>query len=82
MDQCPRVVVVHGSGQILNRVCEDIMQFSQWLVDVLGNQGQWNAMAIKSKLNQMVSMIKEYHEYFDGIWFSGFVRMGQGAHWR
>jgi hypothetical protein len=36
-------------------------------------------MAIKSKLNQMVSMIKEYHEYFEGIWFSGFVRMGQGG---
>jgi hypothetical protein len=55
------------------------MQFSQWLLDALGNQGEWNATAIKSKLNQMPSMIKEYHECFDGIWLNGLVRMGQGG---
>jgi hypothetical protein len=55
------------------------MQFSQWLLDALGNQGQWNTTAIKSELNQMLSMIKEYHECFGGIWFSGFVWMGQGG---
>jgi hypothetical protein len=78
MDRRPRLVVVHGSGQILNRVCNDIMQYSQRLLDVLGNQGQWNLAAIKSQLNQMLSMIKEHHACFDGVWFSEFVRMGQG----
>jgi hypothetical protein len=34
----PRLEVVHGSGQILNRVCDDIMQYSQLLLDALGNQ--------------------------------------------
>jgi hypothetical protein len=41
--------------------------------------GAMDATAIKSKFNQMLSMIKEYHECFDGILFSGFVRMGQGS---
>ncbi len=48
-------------------------------MDVLVNQGQWNTAAIKGQLNQMSSMIKEHHACFDGIWFSGFVRMGQGG---
>jgi hypothetical protein len=52
------------------------MQFSQWLLDGLGNQGRWNATAIKREINQMSSMIKEYHEYFGSIWFSGYVGMG------
>jgi hypothetical protein len=55
------------------------MQFSQWLLDVLGDQGQWNATAIESELKQMLSMIEEYHKCFDSLWFSGFVRMGQGG---
>jgi hypothetical protein len=42
----------------------------------LSNQG-WNAMAIKDVVNQMSDMIKEYHESFEGIWFSGFVQVGQ-----
>jgi hypothetical protein len=77
MDQRPRVVVVHGSGHILIRICKDIMQFSQRLLDALGAQGQWDATAIERKLNQMSTMIEGYHACFDGIWFSGFVRMGQ-----
>jgi hypothetical protein len=77
MDWCPRIVVVHGSGQILNRVCKDNMQFSQWLLDALGNQG-WIAAAIKGQLNQMSSIIEEHHACFDGIWGSAFVRMEQG----
>ncbi len=78
MDQRQQVVVVHGSGQILNRLHEDIMQSPQWLLDALGSQG-WNTAAIKCQLEFMSSMIKEHHEYFTGIWFSGFVRMGQGG---
>jgi hypothetical protein len=64
---------------MLNRVCEDIMQYSQWLLDVLGNQGRWNMAAIEGQLYQMSSMIEEHHACFDGIWISGFVRMGQGG---
>jgi hypothetical protein len=78
MDQRQRVVVVRGSGQILDRLCKDIMQSSQWLLDALGNQG-WNAAAIEGQLKLMSSMIKEHHEHFKGIWFSGFSRMGQGG---
>jgi hypothetical protein len=76
MDWCQRLVVVHGSGQILNRVCADVMQYSQWLLDVLSSQG-WNAAAIEHQLKLMSSMIKGHHGCFTGIWFSGFVRMGQ-----
>jgi hypothetical protein len=54
------------------------MQSSQWLLDALGSQG-WNAEAIKGQLNVMSSMIEEHHERFKGIWFSGFVRIGQGG---
>jgi hypothetical protein len=54
------------------------MQSSQLLLDALGNQG-WNMAAIKGQLELMSSMIKECHEHFKGIWFSGFVRMGQGG---
>ncbi len=71
-------MVVHGSGRILNRLRKDIMQSSQWLLDALGSQG-WNAAAIKGQLKIMSSMIKEHHECFTGVWFSGFVRMGQGG---
>ncbi len=78
MDQRQQVVVVHGSGQILNRVCKDIMQYSQQLLDALGNQG-WNVAAIKGQLKLMLFMIKEHHEHFKGVWLSGFVRMGQGG---
>ena len=52
------------------------MEYSQWLLDALSNQG-WNARAIKDVVNQMSDMFKEYHESFKGIWFSGFVRVGQ-----
>jgi hypothetical protein len=62
----------------MNRVCKDIMQFSQQLLDALINQ-EWSAAAIDSQLNQMSSMIEEHHACFDGVWFSGFVRMGQGG---
>jgi hypothetical protein len=55
------------------------MRYSQWLLDALCNQGQWNAAAIEGQLNQMSSMMKEHHACFEGIWFSGFVRMGQGG---
>ncbi len=79
MDQCPTFVVVHGNGQILNRICKDIVQFSQRLLDALGNQGRWDVAAIKRELNQMSTMIMEYHEHFQGNWCSGFVRMGQGG---
>ncbi len=78
MDQHQQVVVVHGSRHILNRLREDIMQSSQGLLDALGSQG-WNAAAIKGQLKIMSSMIVEHHEHFTGIWFSGFVRMGQGG---
>jgi hypothetical protein len=54
------------------------MQSSQRLLDALGNQG-WNATAIEGQLNQMSSMIKEHHARYKGVWFSGFVRMGQGG---
>ncbi len=54
------------------------MQSSQWLLDALGSQG-WNVAAIKGQLKLMSSMIEERHEHFKGIWFSGFVRMGQGG---
>jgi hypothetical protein len=70
------VLVVHGSGQILNSTCKEIMEFSRQLMDVLGNQG-WNTRAIKDVVNQMFDMIEEYHESFEGIWFSGFVWVGQ-----
>jgi hypothetical protein len=66
MDQRPRLVVVHGSGRILNRICKDIMQYSQWLLNALSNRG-WDVAAIEGQLNQMSSMIKEYHARFDGI---------------
>jgi hypothetical protein len=78
MDQHQRLVVVHGSGQILNRVRADIMQYSQRLLDVLSSQG-WNAAAIEDQLKLMSSMIEGHHEHFTGIWFSGFARMGQGG---
>ncbi len=54
------------------------MQSSQWLLDALGSQG-WNAAAIEGQLKIMSFMIKEHHERFTGVWFSGFVRMGQGG---
>ena len=76
MDQRQRVVVVRGSGQILNSIRKEIMEYSQRLLDALGNQG-WNARAIKDMVDQMSDMIKEYHESFEGIWFSGFVWVGQ-----
>jgi hypothetical protein len=75
MDQRQQVVVVHGSRQILNRLCKDIMQSSQWLLDALGSQG-WNAAAMEGQLELMSLMIEEHHEHFTGIWFCGFVRMG------
>jgi hypothetical protein len=78
MDQRQRVAVVHGSGRILDRFCNDIMLSSQRLLDVLGNQG-WNAAAIKGQLELMSSMIEDHHECFKGVWFSGSVRMGQGG---
>jgi hypothetical protein len=76
MDQCQRVVVVCGIGRILNSICKEIMEYSQRLLDALGNQG-WKARAIKDVVDQMSNMIEDYHESFEGIWFSGFVRMGQ-----
>jgi hypothetical protein len=78
MDRRPRLVLVHGSGQILNRFCKDIMQSSHRLLDALGNHGS-NAVAIEGQLSQMSSMIEEHHACFKGIWISGFVRMGQGG---
>jgi hypothetical protein len=54
------------------------MQSSQWLLDALGSQG-WNTVAIKGQLELMSSMIEEHHERLTGIWFSGFVRKGQGG---
>ncbi len=66
MDQCQQIVVVHGSGRILNRLCKDIMQSSQWLLDALGSQG-WNMVAIKGQLKIMSSMIEEHHERFTGV---------------
>ncbi len=76
IDQCQRVVVVRGSGRILNSIWEEILEYSQRLLDALGNQG-WNAMAIKDVVNQISDMIEEYHESFESNWFSGFVRVGQ-----
>jgi hypothetical protein len=75
MDWHQQLVVVHGSRQILNRVCADIMQYSQRLLDVLSSQG-WNTAAIEDQLILMSSMIEGHHEHFTGVWFSGFVRMG------
>jgi hypothetical protein len=54
------------------------MQSSQRLLDALSSQ-RWNTAAIKGQLELKSLMIKEYHECFTGIWFSGFVRMGQGG---
>ncbi len=79
MDQCPSVGVVRGSGHILDRICEDIVQFSQRLLDALGNQRQWDTASIECKLNQMANMITRNHSHFQGSWFSGYVRMGQGG---
>jgi hypothetical protein len=62
----------------LNRLRKDIMQSSQWLLDALSSQG-WNAAAIEGQLEIMSSMIKEHHVHFTGVWFSGFVRIGQGG---
>ncbi len=78
MDRRQRLVVVHGSGQILNRVRADIMQYSQWLLDALSSQG-WNTAAIEDQLKLMSSMIEGHHEHFTGVWFSGFVRMRRGG---
>ncbi len=75
MDQHQQVVVVYGVRKILNRLCKDIMQSSQRLLDALGSQG-WHTAAIEGQLELMSSMIEECHECFKGIWFSGFVRMG------
>jgi hypothetical protein len=38
MDRRPTIGVVHGSGQILDRICEDIVQFSQRLLSAPGKQ--------------------------------------------
>jgi hypothetical protein len=54
------------------------MQSSQWPLDALGSQG-WNVAVIKGQLEIMSSMIEEHHECFTGIWFSEYVRMGQGG---
>jgi hypothetical protein len=78
MDWRQQLVVVHGNGKILNRLCADIMQYSPWLLDALSSQG-WNVVAIEDQLKLMSSMIKGHHERFTGVWFSGFVRMGQGG---
>jgi hypothetical protein len=78
MDWHQQLVVVHGSKQILNGVCTDIMQYSQRLLDALSSQG-WNAVAIEEQLKLMSSMIEGHHERFTGVWFSGFVRMEQGG---
>ncbi len=76
MDRHKRVVVVCGSGRILNSIREEIMEYSQRLLDSLGNQ-RWNARAIKDVVDQMSNMIEEYNESFKGIWFSGFVQVGR-----
>jgi hypothetical protein len=81
IDQCQQVVVVHGSGRILNRLCEDIIQSSQRLLDALGSQG-WNAAAIKGQLELMSSMIKEHHERFTGFGLVDLLGWGNGACWR
>jgi hypothetical protein len=52
------------------------MEYSQWLLDALGNQG-WNARAIEDVVDQMSDMTKDYHESFEGIWFSsGLLHFG------
>jgi hypothetical protein len=79
MDRCPTVGVVRVSGQVLDRIHKDIVQFSQRLLGVLGNQRRWDTLAIERELDQMVTMITRYHSCFQGIWFSGFVRMWQGG---
>jgi hypothetical protein len=56
MDQHQRVIVVRGSGRILNSIHKEIMEYSQRLLDALGNQG-WNARAIKDMVDQMSDMI-------------------------
>ncbi len=66
MDWHQGLVVVHGSGQILNGVCADIMQYSHWLLDVLSSQG-WNVAVIEDQLKLMSSMIEGHHERFTGI---------------
>jgi hypothetical protein len=38
---------------------------------------EWNARVIKDVVDQMSYMIEENHESFKGIWFSGFMRVGQ-----
>ena len=77
MIQCPKIAVVHGSGQILDCICKDIVQFSQRLLDALGNQRRWDMATIEDKLDQMSTMIMRYHACFQSNWFSGFVRKGQ-----
>ncbi len=54
------------------------MQYSQQLLDVLSSQG-WNAAAIEDQLKLMSSMIEGHHERCTGVWFRGFVRLGQGG---
>ncbi len=78
MDRHQQLVVVHGSGRILNGVCADIMQYSQRLLDALSSKG-WNAAAIEDQLKLMSFMSEGHHEHFTGGWFSVFVRMGRGG---
>ncbi len=77
MDQHPRFIVVHGSVRLLNRFCKDIMQSSQWLLDVLGNHG-WNVVAIKGQLDQMSSIM----HVLKAFGLVDFLGCGKGAHWR
>ncbi len=75
MNQGQRVVVVCGSGQILNSIWEEILEYSQRLLDALGNQG-WNTMAIKNMVNQMSEMIEKVFGLVD---LCGWV---ERAHWK
>ncbi len=43
------------------------MEYSRRLLNALGDQGQWNARAIKDRLDQVSDMIEEYRESFKGI---------------
>ncbi len=74
-------MVVHGSGQILNGVRADIVQYSQRLLDALSSQG-WNAAAIEDQLKLMSSMIEGHHECFTGIGLVDLLGWGEGARWR
>ncbi len=65
MYRCQRVVVVCGNGKIFNSIREKTLEYSQRLLDTLGNQG-WNSMAIKDVVSPCKGANTQlYHSVFN-----------------